>query len=252
MKWLAAALLAVVLMLQYRLWLSGDGVRELVAPVGRGRAPEGGERRARPRATSSSIAEVADLKAGMAAIEERARSELGMIGRNETFYQVVPVRPSRTAPRPRRTARRPPRADPLDAVISAPMRYFVVIPAAGSGRRFSASVPKQYAALGVRRSSSTHSRRSRPIRIAPVSSWRSRPTMRCGRPIAARRSRLIETADGRRAARALGAQCAARARRARARRRLDHGSRRRAALLLRRRPRRCSSANWLRIRSAGC
>ena len=27
------------------------------------------------------------------AIEERARSELGMIGRNETFYQVVPVRP---------------------------------------------------------------------------------------------------------------------------------------------------------------
>ena len=28
------------------------------------------------------------------------------------------------------------------------MRYFVVIPAAGSGRRFSASVPKQYAALG--------------------------------------------------------------------------------------------------------
>src|SRR3954471_12450317 len=28
------------------------------------------------------------------------------------------------------------------------MRYFVVIPAAGSGRRFSSSVPKQYAALG--------------------------------------------------------------------------------------------------------
>jgi 2-C-methyl-D-erythritol 4-phosphate cytidylyltransferase len=28
------------------------------------------------------------------------------------------------------------------------MRYFVVIPAAGSGRRFAASVPKQYAALG--------------------------------------------------------------------------------------------------------
>ncbi len=39
------------------------------------------------------VAEVADLKAGMAAIEERARSELGMIGRNETFYQVVPARP---------------------------------------------------------------------------------------------------------------------------------------------------------------
>jgi len=44
------------------------------------------------------IAEVADLKAGMAAIEERARSELGMIGRNETFYQVVPVRPRTALP----------------------------------------------------------------------------------------------------------------------------------------------------------
>jgi cell division protein FtsB len=39
------------------------------------------------------VAEVSDLKAGMAAIEERARSELGMIGRSETFYQVVPARP---------------------------------------------------------------------------------------------------------------------------------------------------------------
>ena len=29
MKWLAAALLVVVVGLQYRLWLSGDGVREL-------------------------------------------------------------------------------------------------------------------------------------------------------------------------------------------------------------------------------
>jgi hypothetical protein len=34
----------------------------------------------------------------MAAIEERARSELGMIGRNETFYQVVPGRPAHAAP----------------------------------------------------------------------------------------------------------------------------------------------------------
>ena len=29
MKWLAASLLVVVLALQYRLWMSGDGVREL-------------------------------------------------------------------------------------------------------------------------------------------------------------------------------------------------------------------------------
>jgi cell division protein FtsB len=37
---------------------------------------------------------VRDLKTGMDALEERARSDLGMIARNETFYQVVPARPS--------------------------------------------------------------------------------------------------------------------------------------------------------------
>lgn len=39
-------------------------------------------------------AEVRDLKNGMAALEERARSDLGMIADNETFYQVVPPRPA--------------------------------------------------------------------------------------------------------------------------------------------------------------
>ncbi|HEY6126343.1 MAG TPA: cell division protein FtsB, partial [Steroidobacteraceae bacterium] len=91
MKYLAGALLTVVLLLQYRLWLSGDGVRELA------RLSEAVERQKSDNEEAAErnkqlIAEVADLKAGMAAIEERARSELGMIGRNETFYQVVPVR----------------------------------------------------------------------------------------------------------------------------------------------------------------
>jgi cell division protein FtsB len=97
MKWLAAGLLAVVLLLQYRVWLSGDGVRELA------RLSESVERQKADNAEAAErnqqlVAEVADLKSGMAAIEERARSELGMIGRNETFYQVVPVRPRTALP----------------------------------------------------------------------------------------------------------------------------------------------------------
>ncbi len=36
-------------------------------------------------------AEVINLKQGVDAAEERARTDLGMIGQRETFYQVVPV-----------------------------------------------------------------------------------------------------------------------------------------------------------------
>jgi cell division protein FtsB len=97
MKWLAGALLTVVLLMQYRLWLSNDGVREL------SRLSEAVERQKAENSeleerNQQLVAEVADLKAGMTAIEERARSELGMIGRNETFYQVVPSRPRTALP----------------------------------------------------------------------------------------------------------------------------------------------------------
>ncbi len=37
----------------------------------------------------SLAAEVLDLKQGMEAIEERARSEMGMIKNNETYYQII-------------------------------------------------------------------------------------------------------------------------------------------------------------------
>ena len=45
-------------------------------------------------------AEVRDLKQGYAAIEERARSELGMIKQDEVFYQVLEPSPSAPAPNP--------------------------------------------------------------------------------------------------------------------------------------------------------
>jgi cell division protein FtsB len=94
MKWLGAALVAVVLVLQYRLWVSEDGVRELRrledAVAAQRAANAMLEERNRQLA-----AEVADLKQGLTALEERARSELGMVARHETFYQVVPESPAR-------------------------------------------------------------------------------------------------------------------------------------------------------------
>jgi cell division protein FtsB len=103
MKWLAAALAVSVLLLQYRVWLSADGVRE-VARLKHAVAAQGSENEGLAERNRQLAAEVRDLKTGMDALEERARSDLGMIARNETFYQVVPPRPRGSAPPNTRTA----------------------------------------------------------------------------------------------------------------------------------------------------
>ena len=97
MKWLAIALGVVIAVLQYRLWLSDRGVRELTRMEG-AVTQQTGQNAALVERNLQLAAEVRDLKTGMAALEERARSELGMIARNETYYQVVPAAPA--APRP--------------------------------------------------------------------------------------------------------------------------------------------------------
>jgi len=92
-KWLAIALGVVIAILQYRLWLSDSGVRELSRmqdAVAQQRTQIG----LQVERNRQLAAEVRDLKTGMAALEERARAELGMIARNETYYQVVPAKPN--------------------------------------------------------------------------------------------------------------------------------------------------------------
>lgn len=88
MKLILGALLVALLLLQYRLWVSDEGMREawhLADAVEEQRAENAvlAERNAQIRA------EVADLKHGLTALEERARNDLGMVAANETFYQVV-------------------------------------------------------------------------------------------------------------------------------------------------------------------
>lgn len=91
MRWFAVALLAALLMLQYRLWLSDDGVREMLRLQSAVALQQNENSRLGER-NRELEAEVRDLKQGYAALEERARSDLGMIAGNETFYQVVPQR----------------------------------------------------------------------------------------------------------------------------------------------------------------
>ena len=78
------------LALQAELWLSPDGfrkTRDLRAAVAAQRL-HNEELKLRNRALD---AEVINLKKSSEAAEERARTDLGMIGANETFYQVVPA-----------------------------------------------------------------------------------------------------------------------------------------------------------------
>ena len=90
-----------LVLLQYRLWVSDHGMREVwrLSQSLEAQSAANAEQRARNRQL---LAEVTDLKVGLAALEERARSELGMVGSNETFYQVVtpatPAPPAAAAP----------------------------------------------------------------------------------------------------------------------------------------------------------
>jgi len=76
------------LLLQWRLWLGDGGVREVEQY--RSEINSLGETLEEQQDTNSALrAEVNDLEEGVGEIEERARSELGMIGEGETFYQFV-------------------------------------------------------------------------------------------------------------------------------------------------------------------
>ena len=87
-KPLAYVLAALLLALQYPLWVGkGSWLRvwDLERQLGAHR-----EDNARLKARNDALdAEVRDLKQGLDAIEERARLELGMIRKDEIFYQVV-------------------------------------------------------------------------------------------------------------------------------------------------------------------
>ncbi len=95
---LALVLLILLVVLQMRLW-QGEGSwtaeQELKVQVEQQRA-ENAKLKERNAALA---AEVGDLKTGEAAVEERARSELGMVKPGETFYRVVEPQDPKTSMR---------------------------------------------------------------------------------------------------------------------------------------------------------
>ena len=88
MKWLTLILVALVGVIQYPLWLGKGGwmrVWEVDQQIAAQR-----EVNAKLKSRNSALdAEVRDLKQGLEAIEERARSELGMVRQDEVFFQLL-------------------------------------------------------------------------------------------------------------------------------------------------------------------
>ena len=88
MRILAAVLAAVLLLIQFPLWLGKGGwlrVWDLDRQVQAQR-----NRNAMAKKRNLALdAEVRDLKQGLEAVEERARYELGMVKQDEVFFQIV-------------------------------------------------------------------------------------------------------------------------------------------------------------------
>ncbi len=89
MRLLIVCLSVALAALQFKLWVSDDSVREVWALQAEVDA-QTAENAALAERNSALEAEVVDLKQGVDAAEERARSELGMVKRDETFYQILP------------------------------------------------------------------------------------------------------------------------------------------------------------------
>jgi len=83
-------LVVAVLAMQGQLWLAESGIRR-TGDLREAVVQQREQNEALRKRNRSLEAEVLNLKNGRAAAEERARTDLGMIGRSETFYQVVPA-----------------------------------------------------------------------------------------------------------------------------------------------------------------
>ena len=89
-RWLLVILGTAALLLQAQLWVADDGYGKTLRL--RAAVAEQSAQNERLRDRNAALdAEVINLKQGRDAAEERARTDLGMIGPKETFYQVVPV-----------------------------------------------------------------------------------------------------------------------------------------------------------------
>lgn len=88
MKAVMILLTVILLLLQYRLWFSHDGLPAVLHLHRQVEIQRQGNAVLEER-NNVLAADVHDLKSGLDALEERARNDLGMIKLGETFFQII-------------------------------------------------------------------------------------------------------------------------------------------------------------------
>ena len=92
-RFLVVSLLLLFFVFQYRLWI-GNGSMSEVSHLQQQIATQQAELDRLRQSNAALKADVEDLRAGNEAIEERARTDLGMIRSGEIFYQIIEEHPS--------------------------------------------------------------------------------------------------------------------------------------------------------------
>lgn len=87
-KWMPIALILLLLFLQYRLWFDSGGIIDLQR-LKKELASKTQENNQLKSRNDDLIKQIQSLQANDDAVESRARQELGMIKKGETYYQVL-------------------------------------------------------------------------------------------------------------------------------------------------------------------
>jgi cell division protein FtsB len=88
LNFLGAILIGALVLLQYRLWFQSDGITDMIK-LRQGLAQQAVENEKITKRNDELLFQIKQLQHSKDAAESRARSELGMIKKDETFYQIV-------------------------------------------------------------------------------------------------------------------------------------------------------------------
>ena len=91
MKWMLGILIILLAALQYRLWISEGSLADVNRLEREIKIQQADNSRLRERNRILAF-EVEDLKTGLDSVEERARNDIGMIKKDETFFMILEPR----------------------------------------------------------------------------------------------------------------------------------------------------------------